>query len=204
LDVIFGHRLDGWLVSATKASFRGSSGSGEGELQLLLVHAPTNAARAKRSSFTGPSHDPLGPALVADQTAKSPAQDAAVEKTPELALDVGGQTAAVAATLLEKGLEVAGHCLIEHGLLGLVMEVASTLDGARGLHVQALEQRPRQARPMRSNPLWRLADLGEPTPRRRASGKYLSVTATFVAESRAQIDAIYRELNGHDLVVMTL
>jgi putative lipoic acid-binding regulatory protein len=35
-------------------------------------------------------------------------------------------------------------------------------------------------------------------------GKYLSVTATFAAESREQVDAIYRELNGHDLVVMTL
>lgn len=35
-------------------------------------------------------------------------------------------------------------------------------------------------------------------------GKYLCVTATFAAESRGQVEAIYRELNGHDLVVMTL
>ena len=40
---------------------------------------------------------------------------------------------------------------------------------------------------------------------RTSSGeKYLSVTATFAAESRAQVDAIYRELNGHELVVTTL
>lgn len=35
-------------------------------------------------------------------------------------------------------------------------------------------------------------------------GKYLSVTATFTAASREQLDALYRELNGHELVVMTL
>ena len=36
------------------------------------------------------------------------------------------------------------------------------------------------------------------------SGKYLSITATFTATSREQLDALYRELNGHELVVMTL
>ena len=40
--------------------------------------------------------------------------------------------------------------------------------------------------------------------RKSSGGKYLSVTATFAAESREQVDAIYRELHGHDLVVMTL
>ena len=40
--------------------------------------------------------------------------------------------------------------------------------------------------------------------RESSGGKYLSVTATFTAGSREQVDAIYRELNGHDLVVMTL
>ena len=40
--------------------------------------------------------------------------------------------------------------------------------------------------------------------RKSSGGKYLSVTATFTAGSREQVDAIYRELNGHDLVVMTL
>ena len=37
-----------------------------------------------------------------------------------------------------------------------------------------------------------------------SSGKYLSVTATFTATSREQLDALYRELNAHELVVMTL
>jgi len=40
--------------------------------------------------------------------------------------------------------------------------------------------------------------------RKSSGGKYLSVTATFAAESREQVEAIYLELNGHDLVVMTL
>lgn len=35
-------------------------------------------------------------------------------------------------------------------------------------------------------------------------GKYLSITATFTARSRDQLDALYQELNDHDLVVMTL
>lgn len=37
-----------------------------------------------------------------------------------------------------------------------------------------------------------------------SSGKYLSITATFTATSREQLDALYLELNGHELVVMTL
>ena len=37
-----------------------------------------------------------------------------------------------------------------------------------------------------------------------SNGKYLSITATFTATSREQLDALYRELNGHELVVMTL
>jgi len=37
-----------------------------------------------------------------------------------------------------------------------------------------------------------------------SSGKYLSVTATFTATSREQLDALYRELNSHELVAMTL
>ena len=40
--------------------------------------------------------------------------------------------------------------------------------------------------------------------RKSSGGKYLSVTATFAAESRAQVEAVYRELRGHELVVMTL
>lgn len=37
-----------------------------------------------------------------------------------------------------------------------------------------------------------------------ANGKYLSITATFIATSREQLDDLYRELNGHELVKMTL
>jgi uncharacterized protein len=37
-----------------------------------------------------------------------------------------------------------------------------------------------------------------------SSGKFLSVTATFTASSREQLDALYRELNNHEMVVMTL
>jgi putative lipoic acid-binding regulatory protein len=42
------------------------------------------------------------------------------------------------------------------------------------------------------------------TSRPSAGGKYLSLTATFTAQSREQLDALYRELNAHELVVMTL
>ena len=37
-----------------------------------------------------------------------------------------------------------------------------------------------------------------------STGKYLSITATFAAVSREQLDGLYRELNGHKLVKMTL
>ncbi len=37
-----------------------------------------------------------------------------------------------------------------------------------------------------------------------SGGKYLSITATFMARSKDQLDALYRELNDHDLVLMTL
>ncbi|MDH4162209.1 MAG: DUF493 domain-containing protein [Nitrospirota bacterium] len=36
------------------------------------------------------------------------------------------------------------------------------------------------------------------------NGKYLSITATFIATSREQLDGLYRKLNGHELVKMTL
>jgi uncharacterized protein len=40
---------------------------------------------------------------------------------------------------------------------------------------------------------------------RASSGeKYLSVTATFDAQNQAQLTTIYEELNGHELVLMTL
>ena len=34
--------------------------------------------------------------------------------------------------------------------------------------------------------------------------KYLSITATFTAQSKEQLDALYLELNGHELVLITL
>lgn len=36
------------------------------------------------------------------------------------------------------------------------------------------------------------------------NGKYVSITATFTAVNREQLDALYRALHGHELVVMTL
>ncbi len=40
--------------------------------------------------------------------------------------------------------------------------------------------------------------------RASSGGKYLSITVTFMAKNRAQLDAIYNELNAHELVLMTL
>jgi putative lipoic acid-binding regulatory protein len=37
-----------------------------------------------------------------------------------------------------------------------------------------------------------------------SNGKYRSVTATFTAHSREQLDALYRELSGHEQVLMLL
>jgi putative lipoic acid-binding regulatory protein len=34
--------------------------------------------------------------------------------------------------------------------------------------------------------------------------RYMSITVSFVAESKSQLDALYQELNDHDLVLMTL
>lgn len=36
------------------------------------------------------------------------------------------------------------------------------------------------------------------------TSKYVSITATFTAVSREQLDDLYRALNSHELVVMTL
>ncbi len=37
-----------------------------------------------------------------------------------------------------------------------------------------------------------------------SGGKWLSVTVTIEAESRAQLDAIYRDLSAHELVVWAI
>jgi putative lipoic acid-binding regulatory protein len=42
------------------------------------------------------------------------------------------------------------------------------------------------------------------TSRKSSGGKYLSITVTFTAHSRDQLNAIYQELNDHELVLMTL
>jgi len=51
-----------------------------------------------------------------------------------------------------------------------------------------------------------IPDLGEGSVKSRASssGKYLSVTITFTATSKAQIDELYRDLNMHPDVKMML
>lgn len=50
------------------------------------------------------------------------------------------------------------------------------------------------------------ADLKENAVKTRSSsgGKYLAVTVTFTAHSRAQLDALYSALSGHERVVMVL
>lgn len=40
--------------------------------------------------------------------------------------------------------------------------------------------------------------------RASSKGKYLSLTCTIRAVSRAQLDALYIELSGHDMVTMVL
>lgn len=49
-------------------------------------------------------------------------------------------------------------------------------------------------------------DLREGAVRTRMSkgGKYMSVTVTIQAQSRAQLDAIYMELTDHDRVLMAI
>ena len=49
-------------------------------------------------------------------------------------------------------------------------------------------------------------DLADHAVSRRlsANGKYRSVTATFTAHSRAQLDALYSELSAHEQVLMLL
>lgn len=49
-------------------------------------------------------------------------------------------------------------------------------------------------------------DLSEGCVRSKpsAAGKYASVTVTFQAVSRAQLDNIYRALSGHERVLMAL
>ena len=47
-------------------------------------------------------------------------------------------------------------------------------------------------------------DVGTLEMRVSREGNYLSVTATITANSREQLDALYRELTSHPLVAMVL
>ena len=47
-------------------------------------------------------------------------------------------------------------------------------------------------------------DADAVTTRPSAGGKYIAVTATFVAQSREQLDAMYLELSGHEQVLYVL
>lgn len=51
-----------------------------------------------------------------------------------------------------------------------------------------------------------VADLREGAVSSRASsgGKYISVTVTVQAESQIQLDGLYRELSGHERILMVL
>jgi putative lipoic acid-binding regulatory protein len=40
--------------------------------------------------------------------------------------------------------------------------------------------------------------------RRSGGGKYLSVSVSFIAQSRAQVDGLYRELGQHSRVIVAL
>jgi putative lipoic acid-binding regulatory protein len=45
---------------------------------------------------------------------------------------------------------------------------------------------------------------GAVSVRASAGGNYLSVTVTVLAESQAQLDGLYRELSGHEHILMVL
>jgi hypothetical protein len=47
-------------------------------------------------------------------------------------------------------------------------------------------------------------DDGQVTRRESSGGKWLAVTVTIEAESRAQLDAIYQDLTDHELVVWAI
>ena len=51
-----------------------------------------------------------------------------------------------------------------------------------------------------------VAPLAELPVTRQASreGRFVSITVTINAQSREQLDALYRELSAHDLVLMAL
>ena len=46
--------------------------------------------------------------------------------------------------------------------------------------------------------------LNDLTVHNSSGGKYLSVSVTFIAESRTQVDALYKELGQHSRVLVAL
>ena len=54
------------------------------------------------------------------------------------------------------------------------------------------------------DPLIWMAFAAAVTTRLSKGGKYIAVTATFQAQSRVQLDALYQELSTHEFVVMVL
>ena len=83
-------------------------------------------------------------------------------------------------TLLEFPCEfpIKAMGLAEHGLDTLVVEIVRR-------HVPDLPEGAVRSQPS-------------------SGGKYLSVTVTFQAESKAQLDALYQELTAHEKIVMVL
>jgi len=82
-------------------------------------HAACSARGTEPSTLTRVSYEPLPAAVVAADAEKAPAEEAAVEKGAELALDEAGDDAALIAGGYEKGLEVLLHGAVENGVLGL-------------------------------------------------------------------------------------
>jgi hypothetical protein len=92
-----------------------------------ILHAPGGAGRADRR-LAGEGDQPLETAGGAANSPETAGQDSAIHVSARLALDEGGQAAAVGAALTssgKKGLEPLSHDLVEEGLLGLPPAVAT-------------------------------------------------------------------------------
>ena len=67
--------------------------------------------------------------------------------------------------------------------------------GEEGFHTLVVEIANRHAGPLHESAV---------SVRASSGGKYLAVTVTVRAESQDQLDNLYRELSGHERVVMVL
>jgi hypothetical protein len=79
-----------------------------------IGHAAGSARGAKPSGLAGIRDQPLTAAVLAANAEKAPAEKAAVEEGPKLALDEAGDDAALIAGGGEKGLEVLLHDAVEN------------------------------------------------------------------------------------------